>query len=47
MSGGKDVVRLLVSLGLHHCRRYGNVVRFNEESCGKRPFSGRRGGEAS
>jgi hypothetical protein len=35
MAGGK----LLRSIGLHHCRRYGNIVRFDEELCGKCPYN--------
>jgi len=34
MSEGK----LLGSLDLHYCRKYGNVVRFVEEFCGKCPY---------
>jgi len=25
--------------GLHYCRRYGNIVRFDEELCGKCPYN--------
>jgi len=35
MSEGK----LLSSLGPHYCHRYGNVVTFVEEFCGKCPFN--------
>ncbi len=32
----------LASVGLHFCRRYRNVVRYNPEFCGKCPFNGLR-----
>ncbi|MCD6263264.1 hypothetical protein J7L60_02480 [Candidatus Bathyarchaeota archaeon] len=38
--------KLLRSLRLHYCRRYRNLVRFNEETCGRCPFSGRRRGSS-
>jgi hypothetical protein len=30
------------SLGLHFCRRYQNLVRYNPEFCGACPFNGLR-----
>jgi len=30
-------------IGLHFCRRYRNLVRYNPEFCEKCPFNGMRG----
>ena len=31
--------KLLESLGLHFCRRFGNLVMYNEKTCIRCPFS--------
>jgi len=40
--GGKERREKLTCLGLHFCRRYGNLVRYNPEFCGRCPFNGLR-----
>ena len=37
-----EKTRKLPSLGLHFCRYYENLVRFDQEFCGKCPHNGLR-----
>lgn len=42
-AGGGDEKRVrLIRVGLHFCRRYRNLVRYNSEFCGRCPFNGLR-----
>lgn len=46
--GGDDKKRgRLFSVGLHFCRRYRNMVRYNPEFCGNCPFNGLRDAPSS
>jgi hypothetical protein len=37
-----EKTRRLISSGLHFCRHYKNLVRYNPEFCGKCPHNGLR-----
>lgn len=37
-----EKTRRLLSLGLHFCRHYKNLVKFNPEFCGRCPHNGLR-----
>ena len=43
----RDRQKRLVGVGLHFCKRYKNLVRYNAEFCARCPFNGLRDASAT
>lgn len=38
--GNRDDEKMLIRFGLHFCRRYANLVRYDPDFCSSCPFEG-------
>jgi hypothetical protein len=45
LSDKSEEKRRVKQVGLHYCRQYGNLVRFNPKFCGSCPYNGMKQAE--